>query len=216
MKRGATSVDRLTDNLNAAEKEWQNAYKRLWGPRALGGFAMAMTTNPNIRRNWQAAINRAAQRRENIKERLRAANKNALQVQYLKMNNRGFEIVQRLGNISRQLNTIPRNNASRRVPLALEYKALRREQNKLITNRDRLRKAINLRKKVLARKMTPQRAEQTVARSLRPLMLKVLYGPYGTRTIEAHKRAPGYTPPTLENYARVRRELNRTRQALRR
>ena len=215
MKKGATSVDRVAANLERANRAWENAQAALWGPRwRSGGGSVSMAPNPNVRRRLQANINAAQARRTALRNQLRGMNKNALQVQYLKKNDRAFAITRRMGNISRELNRIPRNNYRQRVPLAREFKALKQEQKNVLNNLERLRGAINLRKKVLARRMTRERAEQVVARSLRPLMHKVLYGPYGTRTLNAYRRGPGYTPPTLENLARVMRQLNRTRQAL--
>jgi len=162
MPRGPTNVNRLTNNIDQANREWRNAMSRLWGPRWMGGFSRSMAPNPSTKREWLANINAARERRNALMERLRHMNKNALQVRSLKLNNRASELIKRLGNISRNLNAIPRNNAARRVPLAREFKRLKQEQKEVINDTMRLKRAINMRKKVLARKMSPSRAARVI------------------------------------------------------
>ena len=149
MRKGLTNADRLWRNWEQANKEWQNAYKRLWGPRALGGFTMAMTTNPTIRRQMENNIRTAVNKRKNIENKLKNI-ENSLQGEYFRAINNRRTIQNRLENISKQLNTIPRNRANLRVPLAREFKKLRSQNIPNLSRRIiAMRQGIELRKRIL-------------------------------------------------------------------
>lgn len=178
MRRGPTNVDRLANNIEQATRDWQNAMSRLWGPRWFGGFSRSLAPNPNIQRRWKANINAALARREALSERMRHMNKNALQTKYLNLDNRGIELNKRLSKISRNLDAIPRNNAARRIPLAREFKRLTQEHKNVSNDKARLKTAINIRKRVLARQMTPTRAAHVIKKKFK----NVFYTPNNAGT----------------------------------
>lgn len=97
------------------------------------------------------------------------------------------------------------------APIALQYA-------KVSIDEKALEKAVNLRKRHLA---SPERAARaTIARGLaRSIVPRTLYGPYGTRTLEAHRRfnkLAGRQTNYLNKYAEAMREVNRLQRALKR
>ena len=99
-----------------------------------------------------------------------------------------------------------------------EHGRLELNRTKLIIERNILRKALELRKKHLA---SPERAARaTIARGLsRTIVPRTLYGPHGTRTLEAHRRfnkLAGRQTNYLNNYAAAMREVRRLQKALKR
>jgi hypothetical protein len=215
-----TNVNRLSNKINAARKEWRNAYTRLWGPRALGGFTRSMAGSLQQKENWQKNINAAAKKITNLTTEIeKINNSSSLQYEERKALKRGIEVTTELGSISKQLNAIPRNNAARRVPLARRYKNLKKEQTELTNYRSKLQKGIALRKKILARGPSPAKVASIVKRAFTPARNAVLYGPLGTRTLDAHRqfnKLAGRQNNYLNNYAAAVREVTRLRRALKR
>ena len=87
-------------------------------------------------------------------------------------------------------------------------------RTKLTIERNVLRKALALRKKHLG---APEKAARaTIARGLsRTIVPRTLYGPHGTRTLEAHRRfnaMAGRQTNYLENYAKVMRQVGRLKR----
>jgi hypothetical protein len=91
-------------------------------------------------------------------------------------------------------------------------------RTKLIIERNVLRKALELRKKHLG---APEKAARTtIARGLsRTIVPRTLYGPHGTRTLEAHRRfntVAGRQTNYLNKYAAAMRQVERLQKALKR
>ena len=216
----ATNVNRLSNKINEAQKEWRNAYTRLWGPRALGGFARSMAGSLQQRENWQKNINAAAKKITNLTTEIeKINNSSSLQYEERKALKRGVELTSELGSISKQLNAIPRNNAARRVPLARRYKNLKKEKTEITNYRSRLHKALDMRKRILARGPSSAKVASIVKRAFKPARNAILIDPLGTRTIEAHRRfnaMAGRQTNYLENYAKAMREVRRLQKALKR
>ena len=216
----ATNVNRLSNEINKAKKEWRNAYTRLWGPRALGGFARSMARTLQEKENWQKNINAAAKKITNLTAEIEKLNNTpSLQQEERKALKRGIEVTTELGSISKQLNAIPRNNAARRVPLARRYKNLKKEQTALTNYRTRLHKALDIRKRILARGPSSAKVASIVKRAFTPARNAVLIDPLGTRTIEAHRqfnKLAGRQTNYLNNYAAAMREVRRLQKALKR
>jgi len=84
-------------------------------------------------------------------------------------------------------------------------------RTKLIIERNVLRKALELRKKHLG----PEKPARNKFRSivtqkvLPPIIQNINYAPYGRKTLNAMRRFPGYKAPSLENYAREKRKVDR-------
>ena len=91
-------------------------------------------------------------------------------------------------------------------------------RTKLIIERNILRKALALRKKHIGpEKPARNRFRSLVAQKvLPPIVQNINYAPYGRKTLNAMRRFPGYKDPSLENYARARREINRLQRNLKR
>ena len=91
-------------------------------------------------------------------------------------------------------------------------------RTKLIIERNILRKALALRKKHIGpEKPARNRFRSLVAQKvLPPIVQNINYAPYGRKTLNAIRRFPGYKEPSLENYARARREINRLQRELKR
>jgi len=216
----ATNVNRLSNEINKAKKEWRNAYTRLWGPRALGGFARSMARTLQEKENWQKNINAAAKKITNLTAEIEKLNNTpSLQQEERKALKRGIEVTTELGSISKQLNAIPRNNAARRVPLARRYKNLKKEQKELTNYRTRLHKALDIRKRILARGPSSAKVASIVKRAFTPARNAVLYGPHGTRTLNAQRRfnaIAGRQTNYLNNYAAAMRQVERLQKALKR
>ena len=92
------------------------------------------------------------------------------------------------------------------APIALKFARVR-------INENALKKAVALRKKHIG----PERAARaTIARGLsRTIVPRTLYGPFGTRTLEAHRRfntMAGRQTNYLEKYAEAMRQVERLRK----
>ena len=97
------------------------------------------------------------------------------------------------------------------APIALKFARVRRNENAL-------KKAVALRKKHIGpEKPARNRFRSLVAQKvLPPIVQNINYAPYGRKTLNAMRRFPGYKEPSLENYARARREINRLQRNLKR
>lgn len=94
------------------------------------------------------------------------------------------------------------------APIALKFARVRMNENAL-------QKAVALRKK--HEKPARNRFRSIVAEKvLPPIVENINYAPYGRKTLNAMRRFPGYKEPSLENYARARREINRLQRNLKR
>ena len=84
-------------------------------------------------------------------------------------------------------------------------------RTKLIIERNILRKALALRKKHIGpEKPARNRFRSIVAQKvLPPIVQNINYAPYGRKTLNAMRRFPGYKDPSLENYAREKRKVDR-------
>lgn len=92
------------------------------------------------------------------------------------------------------------------------------QQARLGINEKALKKAVELRKRHFAH--PESRARATIARGLsRSIVPRTLYGPHGTRTLEAHRRfnaMAGRQTNYLNKYAEAMRQVNRLQRALKR
>ena len=95
------------------------------------------------------------------------------------------------------------------APIALKFARVRMNENAL-------QKAVALRKKHIGpEKPARNRFRSIVAQKvLPPIIQNINYAPYGRKTLNAMRRFPGYKEPSLENYARARREINRLQREL--
>jgi len=97
------------------------------------------------------------------------------------------------------------------APIALKFARVRRNENAL-------KKAVAMRKKHIGpEKPARNRFRSIVAQKvLPPIVQNINYAPYGRKTLSPMRRFPGYKDPTLEEYARARREINRLQRELKR
>jgi len=222
-----TDVNRLARKIEEAEKVAKSLYNK---HRASIFHTMAQRNASWA--NYMAAHKKA----RNLIAQLKTMNQDAFQVQLYKIENKRENIRKNLNkvmegyglgknelidnvfgeyshwylrqgpmkqankiqNLEAKIERLPTtNNYNRRkkavAKLAIQYAKVGLEEKAL-------KKAINLRKRHLG----PEARNK-----FRLVFNNIKYGPAGTRTLEARRRFPGYTPPTLENYARLERERNR-------
>ena len=92
-------------------------------------------------------------------------------------------------------------------------------RTKLIIERNILRKALAMRKRILARGPSSAKVASIVKRAFTPARNAILIDPLGTWTLEAHRRfnkMAGRQTNYLENYAAAMREVRRLQKALKR
>jgi hypothetical protein len=122
----------------------------------------------------------------------------------------------KIRNLEAKIEGLPTATNYNRRKKAVAKLALR--QAKLSINEKALKKAVELRKKHLAHPESQARA--TIARGLsRSIVPRTLYGPHGTRTLEAHRRfnaMAGRQTNYLNKYAEAMRQVNRLQRALKR
>jgi len=95
------------------------------------------------------------------------------------------------------------------APIALQHA-------KLKINEKALKNAVNLRKRYLGpEKPARNKFRSIVAQKvLPPIIQNINIVPYGRKTLSPMRRFPGYKPPSLENYAREKRKVDRLEREL--
>ena len=236
-----TNVNRLARNIENAQKLVENINTEI-RRKYYSRHSASMSANG---RKLVKQREEAIQKIMNMNSKLKTMNKNAIQVQLAKIENRrknlkknlnkategyGFGKRNIIENVFREYAHGPNNikilenrikglpNATMYnkykkaiAPIALKFARVRR-------NESALKKALALRKKHIGpEKPARNRFRSIVAQKvLPPIVQNINYVPYGRKTLNAMRRFPGYKEPSLENYARARREINRLQRELKR
>ena len=240
-KMPETNVNRLARNIENAQKLVENINTEI-RRKYYSRYNASMSANG---RKLVKQREEAIQKIMNMNSKLKTMNKNAIQVQLAKIENRrknlkknlnkategyGFGKRNIIENVFREYAHGPNNikilenrikglpNATMYnkykkaiAPIALKFARVRRNENAL-------KKALALRKKHIGpEKPARNRFRSIVAQKvLPPIVQNINYVPYGRKTLNAMRRFPGYKEPSLENYARARREINRLQRELKR
>jgi len=106
-------------------------------------------------------------------------------------------------------NTIYREYTKKLAPIAIQ-------QAKVAINERALKNAVQLRKRYLGpEKLARNKFRSIVSQKvLPPIIQNINIVPYGRKTLNAMRRFPGYKPPSLENYAREKRKVDRLEREL--
>lgn len=232
-----TEVNRLSKVVKNARSEYYDLMSKRWGPRWLTGPRMSMVLNRSAAKSLNENINRVIRRVENAERNLNSAlnrNANSLQAQeretrrsIAKLYQNHTNAVKALDNLNARWRRAVNNAEKERIEQErIPHKAtlqrynnqreiINAEVNRLRKDQRALMKAIEMRTKILTRAPTEQQAARTIGRALsRMAENRVLSAPYGTRTLNAMRRFPGYREPTLEEYARAIREINHLKRRM--
>lgn len=213
MGEGAQKVNKLYNT-------WRNAHNKLQAFNRANGHGPERANLANAERRAKKAYKEAANRNiTTLHGMLRFVKQKLNETEKI-----GFKRAQMYNTISNRIgepgitkevkNQMLRNMNSLRN---LRDRYYRRERVQLEKEKERLQKAINLRNKMLKTRPMNNRetkAKRVISKALGPSIHRLLYGPYGTRTLEGARRFPGYRPPTNEEYAEARREINRLHRLL--
>jgi hypothetical protein len=232
-----TEVNKLSKVVKNARSEYYALMSSRWGPRWLTGPRMSMVLNPAAAKRLNENINRVIRRVENAERNLNSAlnrNANSLQAReretrrsIAKLYQNHTNAVKALDNLNARWRRAVNNAEKERIEQErIPHKAtlqrynnqreiINAEVNRLRKDQRALMSAIEMRTKILTRAPSAQQAAQTIGRSLsRTIVARTLYGPYGTRTLNATRRFPGHREPTLEEYAEARREIDRLKRRM--
>ena len=132
------------------------------------------------------------------------------------VNNDPKKRANKIRNLTAKIERLPNSTIYNKYKKAIAPIALQHAKIKI--NENALKKAVALRKKHIGpEKPARNRFRSLVAQKvLPPIVENINYAPYGRKTLNAIRRFPGYKEPSLENYARARREINRLQRELKR
>ena len=228
-----TEVNRVGREFMKAKSEYYSAMRNLWGPRWMSYRSKMLSGQAE--KNARNRINNATSKLDNVQKKFNSAlnkNANSLEGQAREIRRKIDALYANVNAAKKALKNLntrkwyAKTNAERnaiekeknRYKMVLENfdkneMAINAQRNRLMNEQLKLIKGMEMRERILTRKPSKNEARAIIGRALsKTIVPRVLYGPYGTRTLNAMKRFPGYKPPTLENYAAVMRELNRERK----
>jgi len=233
-----TEVNRLSRRVSNLKGNYYTLMAELWGPRWASGLSIRMPM-PNAERQKLEANARALINKEVAlqKELNNALNRNAtsfkaqqrnIQRQITAIYHAKEEAVKALKNLNARAarattNTekanIEREKRPHRIALA-RYKANKPKLEQLEKNRSKISSFVNRRRKALNRERQPERARKTIARYLSATIVPhKLYGPYGTRTVEARRHfnaSTGSRNNYLAKYYAAMRQVELLQKSLKR
>ena len=203
---------------NASWNRYLKAHKR-----ARNMIEKLKTMNQNA---FQVQLAKIENQRKNLNKNLNKAmegygfgNRNLIENVFREyahwtVNNDPKKIANKIRNLEAKIEGLPNatiyNKYKKAIaPIALKFARVRMNENAL-------QKAVALRKKHIGpEKPARNRFRSIVAQKvLPPIVQNINYAPYGRKTLNAMRRFPGYKDPSLENYARARREINRLQREL--
>lgn len=112
----------------------------------------------------------------------------------------------KIRNLEAQIERLPTATNYNRRKKAVAKLAI--QQAKIGINERALKNAVNLRKKHISREKPARNKLRSIVKQ-RVLQNNIKLGPSGTLTLEPRRRFPGFKEPTLEEYAREKRKVDR-------